>query len=258
MLRLHTALLMTLLLTVACGPQATTPQTPATPSATPGEPATQPSRPPGSSEETQLTAPLTGLLHLFDFKQPLEEILQGTEAQGVTRTQNRFGEPNQALAFSGQGSYLKLDIDINPSVHPNLTLALWVRHTGADNNGISQVISHDDGDFDRSIGIDHRTGTWGWSAFAGPEQQVIGGATVDGGWNFLAAVYEQASSKMTFYVNTQKLESPASHGEGHPFLYLGSNPSFLENFEGDIDDFYIYERALSEQEMQQLYLSTRP
>lgn len=253
-MRTFASLTLCLCLLAACSPA----QTPASPG-----PAASPSAPPSGSNtrpsDDRDSIPLNGLLEHLRFNDSLESLSSlGAEYNNVSRTADRFGRADQALAFSGDGSFVKLNIDINPSRHPNLTLGAWVRYTGPADGGIQQVISHDDGEYDRSLGLDDRSGQWGWSAFAGPDGEVLGAAGVDGGWVFLLASYEQGSGRMRFFVNDQKFESPATHTEGNTTLHLGANPNFIEHFEGDIDEVYIYERAFSDEEARQLYLSTRP
>ena len=48
---------------------------------------------------------------------------------------------------------------------PQVTMVAWVRPD--DGSPIKQVISHDHGGYDRSLGIDSRGGGVGWSAFSG-------------------------------------------------------------------------------------------
>ncbi|MBF2054522.1 MAG: LamG domain-containing protein [Candidatus Sericytochromatia bacterium] len=202
--------------------------------------------------------PQNGLLEHLSFNAPIENLELAAEYNNISAGPDRFGQADQALVFSGDGSFVKLNIDINPSRYPNLTLGAWVRYTGPADGGIQQVISHDNGEYDRSLGLDNRSGQWGWSAFAGPDGEVLGAADVDGGWVFLLASYEHSSGRMRFFVNDQKFESQATHTEGHTTLHLGANPSFIEHFKGSIDEVYIYERAFSDAEAQQLYMSTRP
>lgn len=241
-------------LLAACTAQVSVQPTP-TASATPIAPVASatPGATPGQS------VPQGDMLATLGFQQSLAD-LEGmaNDMQGIRKTADRFGRADQALAFSGDGSYLRTQIDINPAVAPRLTLAAWARFTGSGETR-QAVLSHDNGEFDRTFGLDERSGSWGWSAFAGPEApEVVGGAKVEPGqWVFLASVYDAPSQTLRFYVNGQKFESKSSPGAGHEFLHIGSNPDFSENFVGDIDDVFVYKRALSEAEIAQLYAVTR-
>jgi len=98
------------------------------------------------------------------------------------------GTSGQALSFDGVDDYVSALVNINPDVMPQMTMAAWVRPD--DGSPIRQVISHDNGGYARSLGIDHRGGGTGWSAFSG-SGSVLGYHPVTiGEWVFVAAVYD--------------------------------------------------------------------
>ncbi len=167
-------------------------------------------------------------------------------AQGVKATSDRFGRVGGAMQFDGR-SYIELPIDINPAIYPRLTFTAWVR---ADEiNPIRQVMSHDDGGYDRSLGIDYRGGGAGWSLFTG-SGGVLGFKPVDKGrWTFVAGVWDQPARKARLHVDAAVYEkSGESGGSGHK-LNLGRNPGYGEYFVGAIDDVRIYDRALDAREI---------
>lgn len=134
-------------------------------------------------------------------------------------------------------------------------MTAWARYDGsAGSGGPYQVISHDDGGYDRSMGINYRSaGGVGWSAFAGNSAVLGAEPVVNGQWVFLAVVYDQLAKTVTYYINgIRKFVDNTELGEGHRFLYLGSNPSHGEYFTGAIDEVRIYGRALSADEVQRL------
>ena len=47
-------------------------------------------------------------------------------------------------------------------------------------------------------------------------------------------------------------EATAELGTGHDYLYVGANPSYGENFIGDIDEVRVYDQILSEAQLQSL------
>ncbi|PKL75131.1 MAG: hypothetical protein CVV27_16955, partial [Candidatus Melainabacteria bacterium HGW-Melainabacteria-1] len=131
----------------------------------------------------------------------------------------------------------------------------WARYTGPANSGIQQVLSHDNGSYDRSLGIDSRGGGGrSWSAFAGSAgvlglQQPI----VANKWVFLAVVYDQSAKTAKLYVDgVMKEKTNAESGKGHPYLYIGASPSYGEHFIGDIDEVRIYNQALRESQLQSI------
>ena len=209
------------------------------------------------------------LLYVNMDARPVDYTYQGTptESKGVTAAMS--GYHGAAWHFDGQESFLKIPLNINAEKYPALTMTAWVRYEGGDVSGPLQVVSHDDGGYDRSMGIDKRgenSGRWSWSTFAGSGEVMASGIPVEKGqWIFLATVYDQQAQTVTFYVNnsaksglTSAIDSRtqlggASLGTGHPYLWLGGNPSYGEHFTGLIDEVRIYGRALSETEIKQLH-----
>jgi hypothetical protein len=61
------------------------------------------------------------------------------------------GFEGRAGAFNGASSFATLPIDINPAVHPQITLGAWVRSDVSTPSHV--VLSHDNGGFDRTMGI---------------------------------------------------------------------------------------------------------
>ena len=170
---------------------------------------------------------------------------------GAVLTEDRYGRLNKAYYFDGVTNFINIPVDINPAVIPQLTMTAWVR--ADDDSPIRQVISHDNGGYDRSLGIDSRGGGVGWSAFKG--SGVLGFHPVDvGTWTFLAVVYDQPNKIVRLYVNgTDMYEGEGELGAGWDFTLIGTNPSFNEFFQGAIDDVRIYNRALPASRIQQIH-----
>jgi hypothetical protein len=83
------------------------------------------------------------------------------------------------------------------------------------------------------------------------------GALSKNTWYFLTATYD--GQKVKFYINGKiKAEYNFTHPvhTSHEALYIGSSyPGSYEVFSGRIDELRIYNRAISESEIQQLYQS---
>jgi len=151
------------------------------------------------------------------------------------------GYKGQAYYFDGN-DYIQNALNINPNVLPKLTMGAWVR---ADNGSpVRQVISHDDGNYDRSLGIDNRGGGTGWSAFNGAG--VLGYSPVSvGEWVFVAVSYDQSTSSVMLYVNGTTFTSTSALGTGRTYTNIGRNPisTGSEYFIGAIDEvFFLFRR----------------
>ena len=159
------------------------------------------------------------------------------------------------MSFNGVDQYIDVPLDINPSKLPQLTIGAWARVPSGTTPAIRQIISHDDGGWDRGIGTDVRGNldgagdtTFRWTGFTG--NGMFGNTTpIDGTedfWVFMAAVYDQAADSTTLYVgDDQSFSGQHAFGSGMPALRIGSNPGFGEFWLGDIDNVFLFDEALS-------------
>lgn len=160
------------------------------------------------------------------------------------------GYQGQAMGFDGIDDYLTVGLDVNPSVMPAMTWGAWVN--AADNSGIRQVLSHDNGGYDRSLGIDQRA-AGSYAAFTGSWVLGNGGVAALSQWVFLAAVYDQASTTLSLWVNGDKVSTTASLGPGHDTFRIGSNPGFGEYFSGAIDNVFVFDQALTDTQINAIF-----
>jgi hypothetical protein len=169
--------------------------------------------------------------------------------KGATPTTDRFGRAGGAMAFDGK-SHIEIPLDINPAAQPQLSFSAWVRADEV--NPIRQVMSHDNGGYDRSLGIDHRGGGTGWSSFTG-SGEVLGRAEVERGrWLFVAGVWDQEAKRSLLYVDGRVFEKSGECGAGWDKVSLGRNPSYGEHFVGAMDDVRFHGAALTKDDLDRL------
>ncbi|VUT28087.1 MAG: hypothetical protein SYNGOMJ08_00648 [Candidatus Syntrophoarchaeum sp. GoM_oil] len=166
------------------------------------------------------------------------------------------GHSGQGLSFDGVDDFVSAPVNINPDVMPQMTMVAWVRPD--DGTPIKPVISHDNGGYDRSVGIDSHGGGTGWSAFSG-SGNVLGyhPVTIDE-WVIIAAVYDQDAETVKLFVNDSMYEEEGSLGSGWEHINIGTSPSYGKYFSGIIDEVRIYNYALSETEIQELLAGEVP
>ena len=158
-------------------------------------------------------------------------------------------------------SFITVPIDINPSALPAVTMGAWVKAASNGGGGAGKVLSHDNLGFDRTLGIDPRSGTGfaattEFAAFRGPSTGVVqdsSGALSFGSWAFLAVVYNGSSSFL--YVNGATTAFNASNGGGLTSLTIGRNPCCGENFDGLIDNVFVFDGALTTSELSEIQAS---
>ncbi|MHC4806856.1 MAG: LamG domain-containing protein [Planctomycetota bacterium] len=202
----------------------------------------------------------------------------GIEVGGPTYVEGKFG---QAISFDGFDDYVAIpDVNYTGTDYPEVTVCAWIRTTDED----GQIAS-----FDRSenwrleIGGSYSDGTaWyaggpglvGWHVWTGDVQidtelaasfPANTGRVDDGQWHHLAGIFNNGT--MTIYIDGNP-KTPyfgeATFGRGrftrYGFIGSGSEasyppPSGRANgayIDADLDDVYIYHRALSEAEIRYL------
>lgn len=172
-------------------------------------------------------------------------------------TQNNIiqvaGYEGQAYEFNGSNSFIEIPLNINPANYPSLTMGAWVKSDNA--SATKKFISHDDGAYDRTLGIDNRGGGVGWSAFTGTGS-VLGFEAVNiGTWTFVAVSYDQAASTATLYVNGNSFTETANLSSGFSSTRIGSNPGYGEFFDGVIDNVFFFDEVLSPSRITEIRLN---
>ncbi|MCB1020635.1 MAG: PEP-CTERM sorting domain-containing protein [Bryobacterales bacterium] len=191
-----------------------------------------------------------GLIGFYTFDDGTATDLSGNGNNGTLGaganmpTFTASGYENGALSYDGS-DFVSLPIDINPSTLPSLTMGAWVN---ADALGSREtILSHDNAGFDRTLTMDDRGTSPGYSAFTGSGVGFGGAATV-GLWQFVAVVYD--GTTVTIDVDGVRTSYADTTGAGFTTTYIGYNPGFpLETFNGTIDNVFLYDMALSGAEL---------
>lgn len=175
----------------------------------------------------------------------------GTVLGGVSLAAGMGFDGGDAIELSAAGGLSGIDtgIDINPSALTNLSMGAWVNVADFASNPGPKILSHDNGSFDRTLGIDNRGNDAGkgFAAFTGSSSvaDAPSGLLVTDRWIHLAVVYNGTDSGL--FVNGSRVESFSDvTGSSSNNLFIGTNPSFNEDFVGLADDVFVYGRALSD------------
>ncbi len=175
--------------------------------------------------------------------------LSGIESNNVNFVADRYGKKNSAAGFTGTDSYIKVPLNINPDEQPSLTILLWARIKEDTGNKMA-LLSQDNGDYDRSVYVVNRKG----AMFGGNDLPVLIGSQIsDKGWFFIAAVYNQANGTYFLSVNGNAYEGNGKTTQGLDYFYIGANPSFGDFLNGAVDDIRIFKRALTKEEIKEIF-----
>lgn len=191
------------------------------------------------------------------------------EVFGATLTEDRFGNANSAYEFDGNNDYVWLG-DAEALSPENITVSAWFNSESQKlGNPITQFII--------------RNRLWGYSISFNPlmfgTTPHIGGIVSivslddsgsqyrfqstetsynDGKWHFLSFTYN--SNEFKFYIDGEKVFQDSTQGANRPIYYepggtsIGRGGDAANNhFEGKIDDVRIYNYALSDSLIWDLY-----
>ena len=172
-------------------------------------------------------------------------------------TANGFQGSAYQFGTGGANTFVTVPIDINPTVLPRVTFGAWV-NADVNDEVIRGIISHDTGNFDRTLDVDTRGPTIGavdWCMFLGPTSQgTCGGAVGVDTWTFLVARYDANLNIARFTVNgTNFGDFVANPGEGETVTTIGRNPNFDFPFVGRIDNVFFYDDFLSDEQVNDIF-----
>jgi len=199
------------------------------------------------------------LISFYTFEGDANDVTgSGNDATTVAASFTASGFEGMAADFNG-GDYIDLPININPDNLPLLTMGAWV-NTDVDSSRRA-VISHGNAGYDRQLSIDDRnTTSWGYAAFYGSpndgsnEKAVLNSEVVPkiDNWVFLSAIYD--GMNLTLWVDDEKFTSVDNTeiGSGLISTSIGRNPTFGIYFDGQIDNVFFYDEALSDSRIEEI------
>jgi hypothetical protein len=160
------------------------------------------------------------------------------------------GMVGEAFRFSGSLQSVSTELDVQPSALPTTTWEAWVFPTKVKAPARQHVFSGDGGGYGRSALIE--AGTTNFAVFTGgPVWQPTSVSTNE--WQHIAVIF--TPTNIYFYKNGVGFsygKAPSGQSSSQK-LAIGRNPGNGEYFTGDIDEVTIYNRALTESEIQAIY-----
>jgi hypothetical protein len=183
----------------------------------------------------------------------------GNGNHGVIRranlTKDRLGNDNSAYSFSGHfESYMHSTVNILPQGNSERTLCVWVKSVDGVKDGNSDhIVNWGTATTGNAFGLmlfinNH---WWGYGHWY---HDTDSGIRADTNWHFLCCVYDNERMKVYVDDNLAASRDITLNTRGTD-LYIGTRPDLdrRNTFDGIIDDIRIYNRALSESEIQALY-----
>ena len=182
-------------------------------------------------------------------------------------TSDRFGNSNMAYSFNGTTSYIKINNSINLE-SAYLSISFWIKSTGnqfqqvfykvTPNNAAKETYSVplnliQAGTLNFDLKNNNCAAGQGWQYSSANTGSLSN-------WTSFVLTHDGINTKM--YKNGQLLLSktgsfPISDCPGGDLL-IGCDWRFNQKLNGQLDDIGIWNRALTQQEVTNLYLSTLP
>lgn len=171
--------------------------------------------------------------------------------KGATLTEDRFGQAHGAYRFDGRDQSLRIPYSatVDFSQRKSFTVSLWIRPKDA-NSGCLLFKNFDYGlkwGGLREV-LTVYTGTGGGFIHAAFDQWELGA------WYSLVLVQEE--ERLSLYINGKRnlsLPQPHQTAQQQQDIFIGGHPYYWGNFEGDIDDICLFDRALNELEIEAMY-----
>ncbi|MEM9411750.1 MAG: LamG domain-containing protein, partial [Planctomycetota bacterium] len=206
--------------------------------------------------------PCVELIGFYPFDSPLQRGLIDESSQnnhaisaigGASISQEGF--EGLCYSFDGFGDRIQIPIDISPSELPQVTVGCWAKLI--DNDSIQAIISHDDGGWDRAIHVDFRgspDSQYRISALNGSQPIAAGEPVSRDDWIFMCARYNSDSNLVRLTVDTTTVDAFADNSDGFNLLMLGSNPCCNAFFAGLIDNVFVFDGCLTDEQVENIRL----
>ncbi len=183
---------------------------------------------------------------------------------GATLTEDRFGNPDSAYLLDGN-DYLILEDQPAVVIGTNdFTYSMWVKTASSSTQMLCQRYKVGDGPYWLRINDSQKTSFTTYDSQYGHlwnQQNVIG--LSDGGWHMISCLRQGSTTKV--FVDGQLVSTASGmirnivNDPG--IIYIGvqiNNGTLINYFTGVVDDIHIYDHALSDQDILDLYNEPDP
>ncbi len=180
-------------------------------------------------------------------------------------TTNRFGESNKAFKYDGVSDYIHHNIDIRPSKSSELTITFWVKHDS--NSDQYNYIFGNRKDIYRGRNLlssemnNNEHYYYLFNACTTSDLVRIGSTQIQYNvWEFITVVYKVEGSQHRIFLyrngvdDTNGTITETYCNDAFEYFRTGlSTHSLSSGFEGEIDEFKVFYKALSDEEIRELY-----
>jgi len=193
-------------------------------------------------KETEKTYPTDGLVSWFNFDNNLDDQL-GATPTGINNNSVTFtgGKAGKAITLNGSDQYISFARNTFRNGN-NISVALWIKKSGT--AGMYFILCDD-------FGIYTSEGKAG-IAISTPLTSSAKGMITEGQWTHFVGTYDGTNIKA--YINGVLTETISHTGNIAPWygdMEIGRFNTVY--WSGSVDDLFIYNKVLSQEEVTQLY-----
>lgn len=180
---------------------------------------------------------------------------------GATLATDRFGNSDSAYEFDGSTNYISITNNptINIKTAASSTISFWLKH--ATQNNAKYMISKYKGSFGEpsyAIGTGSNGDSYSWHEFTASNGiQSRGNIDLnDNQWHHITNVFKSGESVSLYVDGVLDVQHATAHTgsiSNLRDLTIGCGSNIAQHYNGDIDDIKIYNKALTLQEIQNLY-----
>ncbi|MBF0459032.1 MAG: hypothetical protein HQK99_14175 [Nitrospirae bacterium] len=191
---------------------------------------------------------------------------------GAALTADRFGRANSAYEFNGTSDYIQAlsSSSLNPG-SGSFTYAFWIKTRYPQ---LGYIVGRYDQYSSSNVCVNT---TWGIqfnnaktlfaynrdpNSSGSCSQQIINiNALDDGNYHFIAVVRDKAAGLIRYYIDGSHVVDQTDYSKSivvNTPLKIGTHGTWNTYYKGAIDDIRIYNRAITEAEVQELYIEQPP
>jgi hypothetical protein len=172
----------------------------------------------------------------------------GSVVDAAWTTAGKFGG---ALSFNGSSSMVSVPDSSSLDLTSGMTLEAWVNPSFLGSGWRTAVLKEQPGELVYALYANSDSGQPAANVFVGSDTFVQGGGIPLNAWSFLAATYDGTTLRL--YVNGSQVASQTIGGSiltSGGALRIGGNNIWGEWFQGRIDNVRVYNRALTQAQLQ--------